>query len=81
MPLFFNRSSKNRAGLKKLESVYGKIRIPVSLMEVRWIGKYRAIAVLNDHFQAVLDFLQSSFMFSTKHEVIFLKESWISNSL
>ena len=59
---FFSRSSSNRVEYKALCDVWGKeARLPTSLIETRWIGRYRCIAVLSDCREQVLRFIESNY--------------------
>ena len=59
---FFSRSSSRRGEYKALCDVWGKeARLPTSLIETRWIGRYRCIFVLSDCMDQVLSFIESNY--------------------
>ncbi|KAF4692857.1 hypothetical protein FOZ63_007396 [Perkinsus olseni] len=70
--LFFNRSTSNREELIAISKQFGKLHLPKSWCETRWLSRYAAMRSLWLGREAVLEFLNSNIArrYSQEAEVI-----------
>ena len=71
---FFARSIVNKKEYMKLQSTFSKLKLPNSLCETRWIGRYRCIATLDDYGKAMQQFIHDNFRHRSITEGAFIRE-------
>ena len=76
---FYARSTVNRKEYMKLQSTFLKLKLPNSLCETRWIGRYRCIATLDDYGKAMQQFIHDNFRHRSTTEGAFIREFYFDH--